>query len=515
MRKAIVAIIPLIVAVFVCAEVSDPLQDYFEGPAGFLLTKPEAKEWRQLATDGQRESFIELFWARRDPDLRTPVNEFREDFNLRVEAADQLYAFGSTRGAMSDRGRVLILLGKYSRIDNRPPGEIVSGVTTVQPTASGGSTGSAYQDEGATEVWEYVAGELPVKIGKEFLYLFFNETKVDKNDYILDRGNATPMRVLSKMPEALVKHPDLTVVPRFGLLPDSQPATATQLEWFEAEERPWPVGARVVASPGLVSGPRHFLWVHLTLSEGSGTSYSAVGRLRASDSGEEIGTFVVSADDLEIGDGMYQLSVPVAAGLWKLDLALAAGATPIAVTTVEVATAVSPTLGTAVSPFCWGTDVRQEPDSELGDPFNVGGWHIIPLVSSAFTSPSPESLNFMAYILRPELSPEGAPQFTVTMSLYVDGEHVTSSPAQPAQLSKLVDGLWMFGSGLPLERFTKSGEYMLKIELKQKTDGAKGFVEIPFTIVEWGSSGEGAADQNLVKAIATGSALGGHDQRHR
>ena len=36
----------------------------------------------------EAKAFIELFWAKRDPNLETPVNEFRQEFNMRVEAAD-------------------------------------------------------------------------------------------------------------------------------------------------------------------------------------------------------------------------------------------------------------------------------------------------------------------------------------------------------------------------------------------------------------------------------------------
>jgi hypothetical protein len=53
---------------------------YFDGPAGFLLTKQEADAWSSVAAGGQAEAFIELFWARRDPDLGTPANEIRDDF---------------------------------------------------------------------------------------------------------------------------------------------------------------------------------------------------------------------------------------------------------------------------------------------------------------------------------------------------------------------------------------------------------------------------------------------------
>ena len=143
-----------------------------------------------------------------------------------------------------------------------------------------------------------------------------------------------------------------------------------------------------------------------------------------------------------------------------------------------------------MSPFVWGTNVQQKPNSRFGDPFSVGGWRVAPVLDSTFSTSSAETLNYMAYVFEPELDPDGNPQFTVTISLYKEGEQVARSPSQPAPLSRLNDGVWMFGRGLPLERFSQPGSYMLEVELEQTTDGAKGTIEIPFEMVEKESGAE-------------------------
>jgi hypothetical protein len=38
----------------------------------FLATDAEQKEWKKITADEQADRFVQLFWAKRDPDLKTP-----------------------------------------------------------------------------------------------------------------------------------------------------------------------------------------------------------------------------------------------------------------------------------------------------------------------------------------------------------------------------------------------------------------------------------------------------------
>ena len=108
---------------------------------------------------------------------------------------------------------------------------------------------------------------------------------------------------------------------------------------------------------------------------------------------------------------------------------------------------------------------------------------MVPVLNRRFPTYSPHKLSYMAYVFEPTLDSDGNPQFTVSISLTKDGHQLAKSPAQPAPLTRLADGIWMFGRALPLERFSQPGSYMLKVELEQTTDGANGVVEIPFEMV--------------------------------
>src|ERR1019366_3707615 len=77
----------------------------------FLATDAEQKEWEKLTSDQEADHFIQLFWAKRDPDLKTSVNEFKVVFDQRVKEADGLFSMPRLRGALTERGKLYILLG--------------------------------------------------------------------------------------------------------------------------------------------------------------------------------------------------------------------------------------------------------------------------------------------------------------------------------------------------------------------------------------------------------------------
>ena len=486
-------LLSVIVALFMtagpaAAQLSAQNAEYFDGPAGLLLTADEAKLWKDITDNATAEAFIELFWVKRDHDLGTPLNEFRQDFNMRVEAADANFAYGKIRGAMSDRGRVLILLGRFSKRNIRAAGALVGGNvagSTAQPggTAGGGTAAGYYDESGATEIWEYDTGTLPVKLKQKVIFAIFKESKIGLNDFILDRAlreNTYTQKLMKDIPEALIIHPTLKEAPRFGLLPQSEPASAEQMMWFEAE-RPWPEDATIVTAEGLIGGPRHFAWVSLFLPSPVATGDTLVGRLRPVGSESDFGTFVIPAEPQTSPNGVrYEFALPIESGAWVVDLAVAAGVQALAVTSFEVETTPDRLEGTMISPIYWGTEVVKQSDATLGDPFNIGGWHLIPPERVELTAS--DSIDYMWYVLDPDVDEGGNPNFQAVMSLYRNGKRVMRGSPKPAQLSKIADGLWMCGSGIALEIFKEPGEFKLKVEIKQISDSTEREGEFLFII---------------------------------
>lgn len=126
-------------------ELKNVYKKWLENDVAYIITNDEKKAFRALATDEERESFIENFWRRRDPDPDTEENEFREEYFERIAYANQHFASGIP-GWKTDRGRIYIAWGKPDSIESHP-----SGGAYDRPSYEGGGSTSTYP----FEIWFY------------------------------------------------------------------------------------------------------------------------------------------------------------------------------------------------------------------------------------------------------------------------------------------------------------------------------------------------------------------------
>jgi GWxTD domain-containing protein len=78
-----------------------------------LYLLPEEEElFRELGDAEDREEFQRIFWARRDPDPRTQVNELQEAVKQVGKRADEHYSVSGRRGSETGCGKILALLGE-------------------------------------------------------------------------------------------------------------------------------------------------------------------------------------------------------------------------------------------------------------------------------------------------------------------------------------------------------------------------------------------------------------------
>jgi GWxTD domain-containing protein len=104
------------------ATTEPPKESWTEGPVKVLLTPEEKREWAGLSDAVSRSEFITKFWGARDPKPETPENEFREDFEKRIAFADKYFVQDETRGSLTDRGLVFLLLGPPTYAGRSPLG---------------------------------------------------------------------------------------------------------------------------------------------------------------------------------------------------------------------------------------------------------------------------------------------------------------------------------------------------------------------------------------------------------
>src|SRR5262249_35556998 len=77
-------------------------------------------DYGRLSDPVGRSEFITAFWKARDPRPETEENEARDEFERRVAFADSRFAQDETRGSLTDRGMVFILLGPPTWIGHKP-----------------------------------------------------------------------------------------------------------------------------------------------------------------------------------------------------------------------------------------------------------------------------------------------------------------------------------------------------------------------------------------------------------
>ena len=126
-------------------EVKKIYREWPDKDVAYIITDAERSAFKKLATDEEREQFIEGFWQRRDPDPDTDENEYKEQYYERIAYANEQYASGIP-GWKTDRGRIYITFGKPDSVESHP-----SGGAYDRPSYHGGGSTTTYP----FEVWFY------------------------------------------------------------------------------------------------------------------------------------------------------------------------------------------------------------------------------------------------------------------------------------------------------------------------------------------------------------------------
>lgn len=126
-------------------EIKKAYKDWLEKDVAYIITDQERAAFKKLATDEEREQFIEQFWRRRDPDPDTDENEFREEYYERIAYANENFSSGIP-GWKTDRGRIYIMYGKPDEKETHP-----TGGSYERPSYEGGGSTTTY----SWEKWFY------------------------------------------------------------------------------------------------------------------------------------------------------------------------------------------------------------------------------------------------------------------------------------------------------------------------------------------------------------------------
>src|SRR6266481_1281401 len=126
-------------------ELETPYKKWLNEEVVWIISDEERNAFKRLATDEERQQFIEQFWLRRDPTPDTEENEFREEHYRRIAYANERFASGIP-GWKTDRGQIYIKYGPPDEIESHP-----SGGTYQRPIEQGGGSTTTYP----FEIWRY------------------------------------------------------------------------------------------------------------------------------------------------------------------------------------------------------------------------------------------------------------------------------------------------------------------------------------------------------------------------
>jgi GWxTD domain-containing protein len=177
-------------------ELEGPYRKWLNEDVLYIITDEERTAFKRMATDEEREQFIEQFWLRRDPTPDSQENEFKEEHYRRIAYANERYASGIP-GWKTDRGRIYITFGPPDENESHP-----SGGTYERPFEEGGGTTSTYP----FEKWRYrwIEG-----IGSDIIIEFVDPTMTGEYRMTMDPSEKDALM--------MVPNAGLTLIEQMGL----------------------------------------------------------------------------------------------------------------------------------------------------------------------------------------------------------------------------------------------------------------------------------------------------------
>jgi GWxTD domain-containing protein len=152
-------------AAFAGGGLSKQYKNWDRTPEAYFLTNGERAEWKKVKTDAEAQNFILDYKNKRGP-------EFEKMLKDRVAVADKYFTSGETKGSETLRGKVIIVFGPPSAIDQSKGGGGGPGVDpNAQGVGSSKSGGLTMSSGGASPIGSAPAATASVRLPTmTFLY---------------------------------------------------------------------------------------------------------------------------------------------------------------------------------------------------------------------------------------------------------------------------------------------------------------------------------------------------------
>ncbi|HET7434892.1 MAG TPA: GWxTD domain-containing protein [Thermoanaerobaculia bacterium] len=495
-------------AASVFAALSSDNAKFGTSPAQFLMTKEEQARWKTITTDAEAKAFIDLFWARRDPTPGTPKNEFREGYEQRVKVADQNFAHGKTKGSLTDRGHVFIVLGGPASVQ-KSSAEPKMNIQT--PTSVSGVAGAPSNDT-PKQMWVYEQAKTPLPLGQARVEIAFVD-QYASSEWTLERTRFDLGDLLNRVNTYYITQPDLTSAAQAPSVKQTAPAAAAA-----APSRANAVAANAVISAAnraaideLRAGKRaasndlamtygeyvtpagdYFVPVSLLVPKTAGLTadsdltffgevVDANGQVTATY--EEPVRLIASRNDF-----YYDRSLMLTPGKYTGTFGLAQGGKPLSVVTSEMNLKGLDKSAPSVSQLILSNNIytlsaAQRPT----DPFAFGGLKVVPKSDTTFVKG--DDVWYFVELRNPAVDAStNAPKLTVLTNVTgttSDGKKVAMNgqPApMPAQQLNGVPGHWVIGEAIPTTTF-RPGDYTISVKLTDNVNNKSYDFQRNFKVV--------------------------------
>lgn len=510
------ATVALLAAATAFGDVSPQLSAFATGPAQWIMTRDEQARWKTVTTDADAQAFIDLFWARRDPTPSTAANEFRETFDTRVKYADDHFAHGRTPGSMSDRGRVLIVMGAPTRVQRSGSNTKSTILTPDDALGKDTSAPSGVQGYSPKQMWVFEASKIKTPLNVAVAEIVFFDQYGDEN-WKLDRSPRTDVNgLLDFVNDRAVVQPSLTVAPKLAAAarpPAATPVVAAAptvsavpaVGAFKTEALKTAVDAmraskqngsgNLFVSYGEYVTPQgdYFIPVQLFVPKSAGMSATenltlfgivedATGQPAAIF--EEPVKLTASKDDF-----FADRSLTLAPGKYKGTFGLARDGKPVSTVTTEMNLVGMSKDAPGISQLILSNNVYPlESAQNATDPYSFGGIKVVPKSDRTFTNQ--DELWYFFELRNPAVdAATSAPK--VRLKMLVDGKTVEGKPVKfnnpamdvEAQPLKGVPGHFAVGQSIPLASF-KPGDYTLRMTVTDVLGNKSYDLQEPFKVVK-------------------------------
>jgi len=126
-------------------ELSPQDKIWLENEVPDIITSDERRAFVELSTNEERDQFREIFWQRRNPNPESSINTVKDEHYRRLAYADEHFSSGIP-GRKTDRGRIYIIWGQPDEIESHPIGGAYQ-----RPMEQGGGESDAFP----WEKWRY------------------------------------------------------------------------------------------------------------------------------------------------------------------------------------------------------------------------------------------------------------------------------------------------------------------------------------------------------------------------